>query len=81
MGESGLFSVFSAQFGVFLIGVNFFEAGVDSACSQEDVVVSTGVGRRVGISNIDGQIEFASTRHIELILCVLACPDGLLWCA
>jgi hypothetical protein len=33
VSESGLFSVLSAQLGIFLIGVNFFEAGVDPAGS------------------------------------------------
>lgn len=61
--------------------MNFLKAGVDSAGSQEDVVVSTGVGRGIGISDIDGQVEFADTGHIELVLSVLASPYGLLWCA
>jgi hypothetical protein len=60
--------------------MNFLKAGVDSAGSQEDVVVSTGVGRGIGISDVDGQVEFADTGHIELVLSVLASPYGLLWC-
>ena len=80
MSESGLFSVLSAQLGIFLIGVNFFETGVDPAGSQENIVVSTGVGRSIGISDIDGKVKFADTGNIELVLCVLASPNGLLWC-
>ena len=80
MSESGLLSVLSAQLGVFLVGVNFFKAGIDSAGSQEDVVVSTGIGRGVGVSDVNGQIEFADTGDIELVLCALTGPDGLLWC-
>lgn len=81
VSESGLFSVLSAQLGVFLVGVDFLKARVDSAGSQEDVVVSASVGRSVGVSDVDGQVQVASARHIELVLGVFASPNGLLWCA
>ena len=80
MSKSGLLPVLSAQLGIFLIGVNFFETGVDPAGSQENIVVSTGVGRSIGISDIDGKVEFADTGDIELVLRVFASPNRLLWC-
>ena len=57
------------------------EPWVDSQCSNKNVFVAAGVGWRRGVTNVQGYGEIGHPRNIELVLCVAAGPQGVLWCA
>jgi hypothetical protein len=56
------------------------KARVDSQSSNEDILVSASVRRSGRVANVEGNIEISHSGNIELVLCVAASPQWVLWC-
>jgi hypothetical protein len=79
--QRGLFPVLLAKFGVLDVRLHLFKAWLDGVCAKEDVIVAAGVGRGVGISNVEGDVDVCGAGNIELVLRVFARPQWILWSA
>jgi len=76
---SGLLAVLFTELWVVYESLSLFEAWVDTDSANEDILASTGTWCGVRVAHIEMHIEICDARHIELVLRVVTCPEGVFW--
>ena len=79
MSCGGLLVIFLAELRILHIWLALFEARVDLACAQEDILTPSGTRPGSRVAQIQLYIQLGLPGHIELEGCIVPSPQWALW--